>query len=146
MANSRTITSANSQLAISVNGLFNSPVPIQGYAMDSAFSNDAIQISEVTMGIDGFMSAGFMFKETKQKITLSPDSLSRNFFDQWFNEMYSAREVLFANAILNLPATGESFTFTRGVLSSYPGAPAGKKKLEPVEFEITWQSVLKASF
>jgi hypothetical protein len=145
MANNKTITSANSQLAISVQGLFNSPVIIQGYAADSAFQNDAIQSSEITMGVDGFMSAGFVFKEVKQKITLSPDSPSKSFFDQWYTSMFNIREVYFANAVLNLPATGESYTFTRGVLTTYHGAPAGKKKLEPVEYEITWMSVQKAN-
>jgi hypothetical protein len=145
MANAKTITAANSQLAISVVGIFNTPVVIQGYAMDSAFQNDAIQSAEVTMGVDGFMSAGFVFKEVKLKITLSPDSPSKAFFDQWYNTMFNSREVYFANASLNLPATGEGYTFTRGVLSNYHGVPAGKKKLEPVEYEITWQSVQKAN-
>ena len=145
MANNKTITSANSQLSIVVDGVFTSPVPIQGYAMDGAFQNEAIKSAETTMGIDGLMSAGFVFNEVKQKITLSPDSPSKDFFDQWWNAMYNAREVAFANATLVLPSTGETYTFTRGVLSSYHGAPAGKKKLEPVEYEITWQSVQKAN-
>lgn len=145
MAGNKTITSANSQLSISVPGVFDSPVPIQGYASDNAFQNDAIQSAEVTMGVDGVMSAGFVFKEVKQKIMLSPDSVSKSFFDTWYNAMFNAREVNFANAVLNLPSTQESYTFTRGVLTAYHGAPQGKKKLEPVEYEITWQSVIRAA-
>jgi hypothetical protein len=144
MAGEKTITSANSQFALSVAGLFSSALPLQGYAMDKAFEQEAIKSTETTMGVDGVMSAGYTPSEVKVKITLSPDSPSKDIFDQWFSAMSSAREVLFANAVLNLPSTNESYTFTRGVLSSYHGAPSGKKKLEPVEYELTFNSVQKA--
>lgn len=142
---SKTITSANSSLTLTVGGIFGSALAVQGYAMDSAFQNDAIQSAEVTMGVDGHLSAGFVFKEVKQKITLSPDSPSKYIFDDWYSNMAASREVFFANATLDLPSVGESYNFTRGVLSSYHGAPSGKKKLEPVEYEITWESVQKVS-
>ena len=142
---SKTITSANSQFSIVIGGIFAAALPIQGYAMDSAFQNEAIQSAEVTMGVDGNLSAGFVFKEVKQKITLSPDSPSKEIFDTWYGNMAATKEVYFANATLDLPSVGESYNFTRGVLSSYHGAPSGKKKLEPVEYEITWQSIQKVS-
>lgn len=144
MAGLKTITSANSQLAFTIPGVVNSAVPIAGYAADTAFQNEAITAAETTIGVDGIMSAAFIFKEVKQKITLSPDSPSKGLFDAWYSAMYNTREVIFANATLILPATGESYVFTRGVMTTYHGAPTGKKKLEPVEYEITWQSIQRA--
>jgi hypothetical protein len=145
VASTKTITSANSQLAISIDGLYNSAVGILGYASDNAFQNEATTIAETSMGVDGIMSAGYVFKEVKQKITLQADSPSKVIFDQWNDLMTSTREVVFANATLFLPATGEQYTFTRGVLTTYHGAPSAKKILQPVEYEITWEKIQKAS-
>ena len=143
MAGFKTITSANSVLILSI-PVLGLTAPIVGYAMDNAFQNEAITSAEVTMGVDGYMSAGFVFKEVKQKITLSPDSPSKSLFDTWYNTSFHTAEVLFASATLTLPATGEQYAFTRGALTTYHGAPSGKKILQPVEYEITWQSISKA--
>jgi len=142
----KTITSANSQLAIAVGGVFPAAVSIQGYAADSAFATDAIKSVEVIMGVDGHMSAGYTPEPVKLKITLEPDSPSKPFFDVWFSAMQSSREVVYASAWLTLPSTHESYTFTKGGLSSYPIAPAGKKVLEHVEYEITFESVTVGTF
>lgn len=145
MAGTNTITSANAQFIISIPGIGVIAAPVQGFAMDAAFQDEARQVAEITMGIDGSMSAGFLFKEVKQKITLSPDSDSKDLFDAWFEAEQALGEILFADAILVLPSVLEGYTYTRGALSNYHGAPAGKKKLEPVEYEITWNRVSKAA-
>jgi hypothetical protein len=144
MSNFKTITSANSVFSLMVPPIFSSPVSVMGYASDSAFANDAIVMGEVTMGVDGIMSAGFIPKEVKQKITLSPDSPSKTLFDQWFAAMSSAREVIYAQGTLILPATQEVYVFTKGMMTTYHGAPAGKKVLQPVEYEITWEKCQKS--
>ena len=143
MAALKTITSANSVLIFSIPDL-QLIVPIYGYAADAAFMNETITAAEVTMGVDGFMSAGYIFKEVKQKITLSPDSPSKETFDAWYALMFATREVVFADATLTLPATNEQYTFTKGVMTTYHGAPTGKKILQPVEYEITWQAIQMA--
>lgn len=142
----KTITSANSQLAMSVSGVFPAAVSIQGYAADSAFATDAMKVVEAVMGVDGYMSAGYTPELVKFKVTLEPDSPSKPFFDVWFSAMQSSREAIYANAWLTLPSTHESYTFTKGVLSSYPVNPAGKKVLEHVEYEITFESVTIGTF
>lgn len=143
MANT-TITSANSILTMIVPGLFPVPVSIQGYASDDAFMLDALDLAEVSMGVDGKMSAGYVPKEVKQTITLQADSESKDFFAILTQAVKTAREVFYMSATLSLPSTGEAFTFTRGILTSVEQAPAGKKMLQPQKFVITWESVNRA--
>jgi len=143
MANT-TITSANSILTMIVPGLFPVPVSIQGYASDDAFMLDALDLAEVSMGVDGKMSAGYVPKEVKQTITLQADSESKDFFAIVTQAVKTAREVFYMSATLSLPSTGEAFTFTRGILTSVEQAPAGKKMLQPQKFVITWESVNRA--
>ena len=143
MANT-TITSANSILTMIVPGLFPVPVSIQGYASDDAFMLDALDLAEVSMGVDGKMSAGYVPKEVKQTITLQADSESKDFFAILTQAVKTAREVFYMSATLSLPSTGEAFTFTRGILTSVEQAPTGKKMLQPQKFVITWESVNRA--
>jgi len=143
MANT-TITSANSILTMVVPGLFPVPVSIQGYASDDAFMLDALDLAEVSMGVDGKMSAGYTPQPVKQTITLQADSASKDFFSILTQAIKTAREVFYISATLSLPSTGESFTFTRGILTSVMQAPDSKKMLQPQKFVITWESVNRA--
>lgn len=140
------ITSANSQLVLTIPGVFSSSIPIQGYAADGGFTTEAIHSAETMMGMDGRMSAGFVFAETKFKITLNADSPSKSIFDDWRAFDQGQREISYAQAVLTLPSTKESYTMTNGVLTSYPGTPAGKKVLQPVEYELTFESITRSTF
>jgi hypothetical protein len=142
----KTTTSTNSQLAIAVAGVFPSAVNIQQYAVDDAFATEAIKPSEMVIGVDGFAAAGYTPELVKLKITLLPTSISKQFFDVWFAAMQSNREVSYANAWLLLPSTNESYAFKKGTLTSYPIAPAGKKVLQHVEYEITFESVTVGTY
>lgn len=143
MANT-TITSANSILTMVVPGLFPVPVSIQGYSTDDAFMLDALDLAETVMGVDGKMSAGYVPKEVKLTVTLQADSESKEFFAILTQAVKTAREIFYMSATLSLPSTGESFTFTRGILTSVDQAPAAKKMLQPQKFVITWESVNRA--
>lgn len=135
-----TITSANSALAFRIAGLFDSSVPMQGYAADDAFTTDAQTIAEAVMGVDGFLSAGYTPQPIKLKVKLQADSPSQQLFDDWARAMTSSRDILYANAQLDLPGPGLSYAMTKGALTSYKPIADGKKKLDPREFEITFES------
>ena len=143
MAN-KTITSANSQFLLAIPGVFSSPLPLQGYAADDAFSSEAISSVETSMGVDGKLSAGFAFHPVKMKIKLSPDSPSIALFEAWNAAQVAARDAYFASAVIYLPATGRKYAATSGALTSYKPLPDAKKVLQPQEYEITWESVLPA--
>lgn len=141
MAAPRTLTAANSVFALAIPGLFPSPVVLDGYAADNAFGADSVPTAEAHIGVDGRMSAGFIFALTKMKVHLEADSFSVDIFDAWSNAQKSERDLYFAYATIDLPSIGKSFTLTKGALTNYKNFPDAKKILGAVEFEITWESI-----
>ena len=136
-----TITSANSVFTIVIAGLFPTPVQLQGYASDKAFTTEALDMAEVQMGVDGRMTAGFVPNPTKQTITLQADSPSKDIFTALIQATKTAREVFYISGTIALPSTGESFTLTRGILTNAKQIPDAEKVLQPVDYVITWESV-----
>lgn len=136
-----TITSANSVFTIVVPGLFPAPVQLRGYSTDRAFTTEAVDLAEVQMGVDGRMTAGYVPNPVKQTITLQADSPSKDIFTALIQAMKTAREVYFVSGSIALPSTGESFTLTRGILTNAKQIPDAQKVLQPVDFQITWESV-----
>lgn len=135
------ITSANSVLTFVVPGLFPVPVQVKGYATDKAFAFEATSLAEVQMGVDGRLTAGYTPNPVPQSIHLQADSPSKDFFATIVAASKTAREVYYINGTLTLPATGESFTMTRGILTSAKQVPDANKVLQPVDYQITWESV-----
>ena len=136
-----TITSANSVFTLVVAGLFPAPVQLRGYASDKAFTTEAVDLAEVQMGVDGRMTAGFVPNPVKQTITLQADSPSKDIFTAVIQAMKTAREVFYISGSISLPSTGESFALTRGILTNAKQIPDAQKVLQPMDFQITWESV-----
>lgn len=141
----KTLTNANSALAIAIQGLYPVPQLIQGYSTDDAFMAGDVAPVETQMGVDGYLSAGFVPYSTALDITLQADSLSNDVFDNWMNAMSAAREVYVANATIILPGVQGKWAMTKGFLTSGTPFPAGKKILQPRKFTITFESVTKAN-
>ncbi len=135
------ITSANSVFTLVVAGLFPSPVQLRGYATDKAFATEAVDLAETQMGVDGRMTAGFVFSPTPQTITLQADSPSKDFFKILAQAMKTAREVYYISGSIALPSTGESFTLIRGILQNYKSIADAQKVLQPMDYKIVWESV-----
>ena len=137
-----TITSANSQLTLSVGGLYDSPVSIQGYAVDDAFESEAVQQSETLMGVDGVLSGGKVWIPYKMTIHLQADSPSVEIFDAWRATQDAVVDVFTANGTIILPSTGMVYSLVNGYLTMATPFPAVKKTLQPVTYEITWQTIV----
>lgn len=138
------ITAANAVLVLSQATLFPAPVQMQGFDVDDVYDIDGIKSVEVKMGVDGILSAGFVFAEVIQRITLQADSASNLFFDTIWLQMQSAEDAYPLDGVITLPGVATKFTQTRGFLTNYPPAPAGKRVLQPRRFELTWQKIAPA--
>jgi hypothetical protein len=136
-----TITSANSVFSLIVAGLFPVPVQLQGYASDKAFAMEALTLAEVQMGVDGRMTAGYTPQPSVQMITLQADSPSKAFFQAILAATKTAREIFYISGSISLPSTGESYALTRGILTKAKQVPDAQKVLQPMDYEITWESV-----
>jgi hypothetical protein len=141
-----TLTSANSTLAIAILNLYPVAQSVQGYAADDAFSIEAVDQAEVVMGVDGVMSAGFIFNPVKFTVTIQADSPSLKLFDDWQTAQRAAREVYIANAAITLPGIRKKYTLNKGILTTVRAMPDVKKILQPVSFVITFESITGESY
>jgi hypothetical protein len=139
------ITSVNAVYMITIPGVFPDPQQLQGFAVDDIFTTDAIDNVETMMGVDGNMSAGFVFVPVKQSIALQADSPSNDVFYQWYAAQQALKDIYFANGVVVLPGLGKKWTMTRGVLSSYHPMPDMAKVAQPQRYSITWNKVSPAA-
>jgi hypothetical protein len=135
------ITSASAKLYITIPGILNAAQQIQGFATDDVFTADPVEIAQTQMGVDGHLSAGFIFSEKKTRIVLQADSGSHSIFVAWYNAMKTTKSTYYANATLTLPATGKIATYTKGYLVTSNLISDVKKILQPQTYNITWQDV-----
>ena len=138
------ITAANATYFLGVTGLFSIPQQLQGFAADDIFSTEAIDTAELQMGVDGTLSAGFVFVPVKQSITLQADSASNAIFDAWRAAEVAAQEKFAATGIVVLTSIGSKWALVNGYLTSFPPIPDAGKTLKPRKYQITWQSVSPA--
>lgn len=141
MANNRTLTSANAVLMIGAIGLYDAPRQIQGFSADDVTDMDPLTLGETSMGVDGRLSAGFVFNAIMQNITLQADSQSNDVFENIIAAEKQKREkfVLFGSVLIR--ATERRYTMTRGFITSVSVMPALRKTLQPRRYTLTWQKV-----
>lgn len=141
MANPKTITSANAKFALAIPGLIPAPVQLQGFSADDIFDTEALEAGEVVMGVDGKLSAGFVYASLKQTISLQADSDSNVFFETlWYAER-AASDKFFLFGTIILTSINRSYALSKGALTSYPALPDAKKTLAPRRYVIQWESI-----
>lgn len=138
--NNMTITAANSLFYLTVPGLYNSPVKIEGYGTDAMVSGDAISPVVAEMGVDGHMSVGWVPTPKVLTVTLAADSPSRVIMDDWITYQDARREVMVCSAEFTLPAIGRKYIGLRGVITSAPPMPTANKTLQATAYTITFES------
>jgi len=141
---SGSISSANAIIMLSVADLFDTPVQIQGFSADDVFDAPELEVAEHSMGVDGRLSAGFVFREVDWSVTLQADSPSQDFFDEWYNAEQANRDKFQASGTVVLLGPGKKFTMIKGFLKRYKPMPDGKKTLEPRKFGIVWEQIIPA--
>jgi hypothetical protein len=134
------LTSASAILTLNVPGVTAGPVQLQGFSADSIFDIGELNAAETSMGIDGRLSAGFVFQEVSQSIELQADSVSNDYFDQWYSAEVQNKRKYVASGTIYLHATSTSYDLSRGFLKTYKPAPDGKKMLSPRKHTIVWES------
>lgn len=127
---SGTLTVANSSIAVTTEALYPQAQRLQGYSADDAFDFENVENGEYSMGIDGNLSAGFVFNEIPFAITLQADSPSLTLFETTYQYEVSNRTKLAQNITVTLPAVSKRYELKGGFMRNYK-APSGKKILQP---------------
>lgn len=143
---SNTITSADSIFALTVTNLFPSAQTLEGYAADAMFALGDTELAQTVRGADGKLSAGFVFGEYLQTITIMPDSPSRELFETWQLTSLTSKAVFRCNATIILPAISRKFTLTNGVLQRVKAIPDAQRVLQPMTYQINWENVTPENY
>lgn len=136
------LTAANAVIMLTVTPIFNAPQQLKQFAADDVFSTPAIQSAEIAMGVDGNLSAGFVFVPVPQSYVLQANSPSNTIFDNWWAANQSAQDVYRADGVITLISVGKKWNMANGVLTEYSPAPDAKRILQPRRYTITWESML----
>lgn len=140
-----TITSANAVFTLSQETLFpGAPQQIQGFSADRIYDMDAVTAGEASMGVDGKLSAGFIFAAVSQNVELQADSASNRFFETIYNQEQAAQDKYPLQGIIILRSIDTKLTLTKGFLMNYPPSPPAGRTLQPRRFTLLWEKVFAA--
>lgn len=135
------ITSANAVITITIPGVYNVPVQLQGFSADNIYDTPAVETVQTAMGVDGILSGGFVYNPIPQTFSIQADSASNKIFEDWDQFQRQAKDVFTANASVTLISVGTIYTHTKGFLSSVSKMPTAGRILQPRQYTITWESV-----
>jgi hypothetical protein len=139
------ITSANAIFTITIPGVFSSPQQLQGFDVDAAISNDAVDVAEDKIGVDGILSAGFIFALVPMGIHLQADSASNNIFETWLAAQKTNLTTYLASAQIVLPAIGKKYALVNGVLKRPKQISDVNRVLQARTHSLDWQSINPAN-
>ena len=138
-----TLTTANAVITATVEALYPSAQLIQGFAADDAFGFAEVENGEYSMGIDGKLSAGFVFNEIPFTVTVQADSPSLILFENIWNYEVANRTKLQQDWTVQVPALGRRYTLSSGYMRTYK-ASDGKKILQPAVVQLVFGRISPA--
>lgn len=133
-----TITSANAVFLLGIDGVYPTPVQIQGFGVDDAFTTSLVEANETQVGVDGFGVAGYVPRSPVTTIRLLASSLSSNVFENWIAAQDQLQDVLYANGTITLPSLRRRYTLYLGSLMQVSTMADARKVLQNREFHIQW--------
>lgn len=135
------ITGANSIFTLTVEGLYDAPQQLQGYATDDAFLFEEIEVGNPVMCLDGQLLGGITLVPIPQTIRLQADSPDNAIFDGWWQANLSAQTPYTADGNIIIPNLGGSWSLQGGLLVRLTPVPPVKKLVGPRRYTIAWASV-----
>jgi len=135
------ITSADVAISMTIEDLYPQGFILEQFGTDSALTADAVQKVETRMSIDGKLQAGYTPAPTLVNLTLQPTSPSLEYLTTLAKAMDTQNRPFEVGMVVRVRATGETFTFSRGYLTSVPPMPAIGKTLQELTFGFTFESV-----
>ncbi|CAM2143811.1 conserved protein of unknown function [Pararobbsia alpina] len=139
---SGSITSANATIMMAVDTIYPTAQLLQGYAAEDIFDTDDVELAEIVQGMDGKKSAGYIPHMVKQRFTLMPNSNSYQIFVNTILAQDAVQETYEWNGTIYLRAISSKYSLNNGTLTRGKLIPDAKKTLQPVSYEITWESVI----
>ena len=142
----RSLTSLDVVLILTIPGVYPSGVQLQGFKADDIFDVGSTKGNIVRMGVDGVLSAGKQIQPRAMKVHLEASSESQQVFDDWAAaENTPPMDSIPASMTAMFPANGQEYSCYRGFLTDYKDVTDAKKVLDPLTYEITWELIQKTA-
>jgi len=141
----RSLTSNDVVLILTIPGVYDSGVQLQGFKTDDIFDLASRKPNITRMGVDGILSGGKQIQPRVSKVHLEASSESQQVFDDWASAEDSLGDSIPASMTAMFPSNGQEYSCYQGFLTDYKDMPDGKKLLDPLTYEITWQLVQKTA-
>ena len=137
-ANFNTITSITSVFLLGVQSVYPTPVQLQEFGVDDAFTTDLVDTTETQIGVDGFGVSGYVPRSPEMTIRLLASSLSNTVFENWIAAQDQAQEVLYCNAIIRLSSIRRQYTCYKGSLMRVSSIADARRVLANREYHVKW--------
>jgi hypothetical protein len=138
------VTSTNSTATVTIETLFPAGFIVEGYATDQAVSAEAEDITEIRIGVDGKLAAGFVPNAKTLGISLEPNSPSEQYFWQLADAMRANKTIYIVTIVVVVPSIQTSFKYINGVLKSCPTGPSIKRTLEPTTWSFQFEDIQRS--
>ena len=138
------ITSASGIMTLTIASLFDAPITLKNWGSDRAWEQEAVEMLESQMSIDGVLNRGYIPRPVNQTLTFSAASPSLIYFEAIIAAQQSTLTAISLGGELTIPATKRKYTFTNGALMTGSVAPNGGTVLEARAFTIQWEKVFPA--
>lgn len=139
---SNLITSANAVYTLTLSALFSAPIVLENWSSDRAFEQDALEMAETQMSIDGKLNKGYVPRPVNQNLSFSAASSSLDVFEAVIAYQQQERTIIDLGATIVLPSVNRRYTFINGCLSSGSVAPNAGGTLENRGFSLVWERVI----
>ena len=133
------ITSANSEIILTVANLYPNGVKLEGFSTDTAWASDDVTLAEGRMGVDGNMAIGMTPSPVQMTITLEANSPSLKYLENIAACMNLNKTVYKCDMQVTIPSRGKEYHLSGGSLLVGHLIPDGKKTLDPTN----WRFIFK---
>lgn len=131
--NPRTVTAANSVVLFSAQGYYDTPIQLQGFQVDNAFSFGDATVGETRIGVDGKQSGGWVSHEVPVTVFLEANSVSRQQMEDFRNWMNANMETAQCTLDITMPSIGKRAICT-GFMVSQSGGTTAQKLLNGTQY------------
>ena len=137
---SKDITSANASATL-VMDLFPAGIALENFSADGAWTQDAYEVLETRMGVDGKMVAGYTPVEKEITFHFQPNSPTIDKLNLIWQTMEVSKTALWGNIIITVPSLKMTYVCANGVLMNYKMVPNAQKVLEPIDASFRFESI-----
>jgi hypothetical protein len=133
------ITAANAVFILTIPGVYSSGRQLQEFAVDDAFTTEAVDADETQVGVDGYGVSGYLPRAPMMTIRfLASARANPEVFENWIAAQDNQQDVIFASAVIVMPSVARKYTCYRGSLARASSMADVRRVLSPREFGIRW--------